>query len=175
MKTIIKNVKVLFFCLLGLAIFGVLGAGMYFVFFAGISNQWVWGTVVLVIFLLITWFLKKYVDWKHGGIFFVVIIAFLGTCMDIQGNPLYNAPIQFFYRDLGTLDVSSTATTINGTTGVDFYFKIINQSGHVVKELNIWGVALFRFFEYLVVYSVLLSIFVPAFRFIRTTFKKGGK
>lgn len=174
LHTLIKNLQILFLCLLGISIFGALGFGLYFLFFTGISNQWIWASVLLIIFIIITWFSKKYVDWKHGGILLVVVIAFMGACIDIQGNPLYNEPIRLVYQHLGTLKVTNTMTSINGTTGVDYYFNIVNPSGHVVKQLNMWGIASFRFFEYLVVYSILLSIFVPAFRLIRTKFKKAG-
>ncbi|KSU09701.1 hypothetical protein LMG8526HA_02489 [Lactococcus lactis] len=58
-------------------------------------------------------------------------------------------------------------TSINGTTGVNYYFNIVNPSGHVVKQLNMWSVALFRFIEYLVIYSILLSMLVPMFKLVK--------
>lgn len=58
-------------------------------------------------------------------------------------------------------------TSINGTTGVNYYFNIVNPSGHVVKQLNMWGVALLHFIEYLVIYSILLSMLVPMFKSVR--------
>ncbi|MCT0437778.1 hypothetical protein EFT58_11100 [Lactococcus lactis] len=167
MHTLIKNSQILFLCLLGISIFGALGFGLYFLFFTGVSNQWVWASVLLIIFIIITWFSKKYVDWKHGGILLVLVIAFMGACIDIQGNPLYNEPIRLVYQHLGTLKVKNIMTSINGTTGVNYYFNIVNPSGHIVKQLNMWGVALFRFIEYLVIYSILLSMLVPMFKSVR--------
>lgn len=167
MKLFLRNLKVLFYCLLVITIFGLFAGVMIFLFVEGITNQWVWGSVILIIFVVVTWFAKWYVDWQHGGILLIVIISIMGTTMDFQGNPIYNAPLQFFYRHLGTLDVSHTSTTINGSTGTNYYFSIINQSSRVVKKLNPWGITGFRFFEYLILYSILLSIFVTLFKWIR--------
>ena len=85
----------------------------------------------------------------------------------MRGNQIYNEPIRLFYRDLGKLEVLTQSTTINGTTGTNYYFNIINASGHVVKHIPIVEVIIFRFFEYLILYAIVLSILVPFFKLIR--------
>ncbi|AUJ30736.1 hypothetical protein [Liquorilactobacillus hordei] len=167
MKTLFRNLKILLLCIVAIALISLLSAAVIYLFVAGISNQWIWSSIILFVFIIVIWFLKWRVDWKHGGIIILVITAFFGSMADMRGNQIYNEPIRLFYRDLGKLEVLTQSTTINGTTGTNYYFNIINASGHVVKHIPIVEVIIFRFFEYLILYAIVLSILVPFFKLIR--------
>ena len=85
----------------------------------------------------------------------------------MRGNQICNEPIRLFYRDLGNLEVLTQSTTINGTTATNYYFNIVNASGHIIKHIPIVEVIIFLFFEYLILYAIALSILVPFFKLIR--------
>ncbi|MGV8958032.1 hypothetical protein [Lactococcus lactis] len=175
MKTFFRNVKVLLLCLLVIAIYALMAAGLIYLMIEGTFNQWVWSGVIFLIFIILVWFLKWRVDWKHGGILFLVFTSFIGSMLDLRGNPIYNEPIKLFYQNQGKFEIVTQVSTINGSTGIDYHFNIINQSGGVVKHIPIIEVIIFRFFEYLILYSIILSIMIPTFRLIRRLTNQNSK
>lgn len=95
--------------------------------------------------------------------------------LDLRGNPIYNEPIKLFYQNQGKFEIVTQVSTINGSTGIDYHFNIINQSGGVVKHIPIIEVIIFRFFEYLILYSIILSIMIPTFRLIKRLTNQNSK
>ncbi|MEY8353280.1 hypothetical protein AALB39_07935 [Lachnospiraceae bacterium 54-53] len=91
----------------------------------------------------------------------VCITAFAGCIFDAGGNPLYNKPIQWLYRNSGLLEVVNTTSSFGSEYYISFLFRIVGPEGNVVKTLNEFPILVFRFFEYLVIYSLLLTVLVP--------------
>ncbi|MFT9005443.1 MAG: hypothetical protein ABF991_12155 [Liquorilactobacillus hordei] len=99
MKTLFRNLKILLLCIVAIALISLLSAAVIYLFVAGISNQWIWSSIILFVFIIVIWFLKWRVDWKHGGIIILVITAFLVRWL-ICGGTKYTMNLSDYFIEI---------------------------------------------------------------------------
>jgi hypothetical protein len=147
----IAAVVIACFALVGL----VLVYGMYGVIFIdGVASA-----VLLVVFSAIFWFTK--VDWRkpEAAAIMISFMAFTAMFFDSRGNPLYNQPLAWIFGSPGShMQIREIVSHGGGSTGVNYDFQLINIYGAIERSISGWIVIPFRFFEYLVVLSVVVSI-----------------
>lgn len=114
---------------------------------------------LLVIFSAIFWFTK--IDWRKPEVAAVLIsfMAFFGMFFDARGNPIYNMPLTWLFGSPGShMKIREIVSYGGGSTGVNYEFQLIDIYGAVERYVSGWIVIPFRFVEYLVVMSAVVSI-----------------
>lgn len=134
-------------------IFKWVGAFLELVFFKpGFSS-----ILILIIFTFIA--LWKRLSWKNYGVILVCAISVAGLSFDYIGNTVYNYPISLFTTHNGeTLKIIQHVSSYGGTTSINYSVAIVNTLGETLREINGFLFAFYRFTQYIILYSMLLSI-----------------
>lgn len=93
----------------------------------------------------------------------ICFFALMGMAIDQTGNPIYNAPMQIIFCPANSqlsreADISHP---LPGRTDISQEFTCVNSNKQVVKQIIIWEILIYRFFQYVVIYY-LLQLFVKA-------------
>ena len=103
---------------------------------------------------------KGRISWSNlaaGG--FIGLFAILGMFVDARGNMLYNLPLEWLFAPPGTyLSLHEVVSHGGSSTGVNLDFNFINSHGKVVSTLSMWIVYPFRFIQYLLIGSGIVSL-----------------
>lgn len=163
------NLKILgiFIVFIGVLVLGFLGVSTLLV--SAIYTPWIASIIVLAAFLIVIWCMKERASWKQYGMIIICITAVVGCFFNTQGNPIFNLPIQWVYKDIGQLVILNKTTQIGSEYIIDYAFQIVDGNGAVIQTISFWAVLAFRFFEYVAIYSLLLTILSPVIIKIRKT------
>lgn len=166
-KNIKDNLKILvmFFIILSIGIGIIIGSFLFIygtIYFPGFSS-----IVVCFIFLIALWFTREISSWKQYGMIMVCFFSVFALLLDYKGNYLYNLPIQWLYRNMGKLTLLNNTQQM-GSRFIRYSYQIVNETGSVVKVIHPLAIGIFRLFEYLGIYSILLTIVHP----VMSKFKK---
>lgn len=168
----IKQIKILF-CLISIFICGVLAFYFFgYLMYASMVIQGVASLVILLIFSAITFKLRNLPPAVLTVT--VAVISFFAAFFDSQGNWIYNFPLEWIYRNDGTLlfqqkiynyrpgEYSSTTHLI---------LESFDGSTHQLSQFILLG---YRFFQYLILFffiGCVIRKFAPQ-KII--TFKRSG-
>ena len=109
--------------------------------------------------LFVAW--KWRIGWNTPAIAGALIgfFAFLGMFIDARGNVLYNLPLEWLFAPPGTyLSIHEVVSHGGSSTGVNLDFNFINSYGKVVSTLSMWIVYPFRFIQYILIGSGIVSL-----------------
>lgn len=155
------NLKILLAFVLILAIGALIFVSVATLFISAIYKPWISSIVILIAFIIVIWSMKERASWRQYGMIIVCLTAFVGCFFDTQGNLIYNLPIEWVYSGLGQLDVLNKTEQVGSEYIINYAFQIVDNEGNVVKSISQLAVIIFRFFEYLAIYSLFLAMFVP--------------
>lgn len=161
------NLKILFTVVALLAIWMVFFLGLSTLFIHAIYNPWISSILMFLVFLITIWILKGRASWKQYGMIVVCIIAFAGCFFDGTGNPVYNLPIEWIYSDMGQFKISTQTTTFGADHYINHVYQIVDAEGTVIQNISGLSIIVFRFFEYVAIYSLFVTLFVPVISKIR--------
>lgn len=166
-KTVKDNLKILLAFIFILAIGALLFLGIATLFISAIYKPWISSSMILISFLMVIWNMEARASWKQYGVIIVCVTAFAGCVFNMQGNFIYNLPIEWVYNGIGQLDILNETEKIGSEYIINYAFRIVDGDGTVVKSISKLAIIAFRFFEYIAIYSLLLAIFVPVINKIK--------
>lgn len=159
-KSSLKNVLGIFaLAALVLAGFSLIGVAFVYGAYGVIFIDGVASIILLVIFAVVFWRTK--VDWRkpEAAAIMISFFSFIGMCVDSRGNPIYNQPLVWLFGSKGShLNIREIVSHGGGSTGVNYEFQIVNLYGAIERAISGWLVMPFRFFEYIVVLSLLVTL-----------------
>lgn len=123
--------------------------------------------LIFIVFMIIIFINKSRAGWSYHGMLIVCITALAGCLFDAGGNPVYNKPLQWLYRNIGQLEVVNTTSNYGSEYYISFLFRIVDKDGTIVRNINSFAIFIFRFIEYTAIYSLLLTVFVPVITWLR--------
>lgn len=113
--------------------------------------------LLAVIFILIA--IRWRLSWKHYGVFLVVGICVAGLAFDYIGNDGYNAIFNWLFAGAGnSIRIVEDIDVFGGTTSISFGVQVVNQAGEYIRNVNGFVFAAYRFFQYLGLYSIGLTL-----------------
>ncbi len=166
-KSPMDNLKIL------LAVIAIAAAGILFffgasrLFLSAIYNPGTASLIIFIVFLIVLFFHNSRAGWSYHGMLIICITAFAGCIFDGGGNLFYNKPIQWLFQNMGQLEVINTTSRYGSEYYVSYLFQIVSPEGSVIKIINNTSILVFRFFEYLAIYSILLTVLMPLMSKIR--------
>ncbi|BCJ94240.1 hypothetical protein acsn021_18090 [Anaerocolumna cellulosilytica] len=151
-----KNLRVLFMFTVGAIILFLLIFAFPIVMTAIFFTPYVKSALILLIFISIV--LKNKLSWKNSVVFVVGIFSLVGMLMDTAGNPIYNKPLAVIVSSVGELNIESkTYNYAPGEYSITDYISIIKSEGEVVN-LHIILLYLYRFVQYIILYSIVATL-----------------
>ncbi|AIQ45055.1 hypothetical protein R70723_03400 [Paenibacillus sp. FSL R7-0273] len=148
-----KNAKVLLYVSLFTAVmvmlFGwVLPAVLQFY----LHNMYIKGLTLLFIFSVVV--LSKRFTWKNNMVYVIAGFTLLSMLLDTSGNPVTNKPLEWVVSPIGELQVMQDVSNYApGEYAITDNLTILKQNGEVLELSTVW-LYLYRFVQYLVLYSV---------------------
>lgn len=152
-----KLAIIAFFAIAGLCLLFFIGAIPYiaksvFIFF---STGWLRGVIFTILFIFLQFNLRrKDADFLTICLLFFVY-TFIVVLFDIEGNELFNKPLEWMTQSLGTLHHSITdVESFGGRTSWNITFQILQSNGNVIT-IPIILVLLYRAIQYVAWFVVI--------------------
>ncbi|WP_343313121.1 hypothetical protein AAIB41_09705 [Brucella sp. BE17] len=139
--------------------FGLIGLAFIYGAYGVIFIDGVASIILLMIFSIVFWRTK--IDWlkPEAAAIMISFFSFIGMCVDSRGNPIYNQPLVWLFGSNGShLNIREIVSHGGGSTGVNYEFQIVNLYSAIERSISGWLVMPFRFVEYIVVLSLLVTL-----------------
>jgi hypothetical protein len=158
-----------------LCFFGVIAAFFTvipIVFETLIRVSWSRAVVFLLLFIIIQFFISSRDIYQKSGYKYGMIIVFILFVVfwDIEGNALFNKPLEWIISSAGTLKIETLVESYAGTTSINSVFSIVKPDGTLTK-IPLVFILLYRVIQYyvllLLVYFINDKTLVKLYSFLR--------
>lgn len=152
-----KNIKIILYSIVSLIVaMGIFSLVIYIIQYSQ-TNPWLVSLITSLVFVLVV--LGTNFSWKRYGVYLVCLGAFIGVSLDLTGNPLYNQPLEWLFNNANQhFEILQHTFQYGSTIETSYDFVLINNNGEVIETVNFFWIFLFRFFQYLIINSLLLTI-----------------
>lgn len=152
-----RNAKVLFYVVLFTVIMVMLfGWVLPAVFQYYLYNTYIRGISLLLIFSIVV--LAKRITWRNHIVYVIAVFTLFSMMIDTSGNPITNKPLEFIVSPVGELQVLRDVNNYApGEYAITDSLTILKPNGEVLKLSTVW-LYLYRFGQYLVLYSIVGTI-----------------
>lgn len=92
-------------------------------------------------------------SWKRSGVIVVLLFALVAMFVDVAGNGFYNLFLEWIFNNgNGHFEI------LRNSSNMTYQFLVVNQSGSIIETIPIFWIFLFRFMQYVLIHSLLLTV-----------------
>lgn len=152
-----KNIKIIILSILAipillLLIYIIINLIQAIIFIPGVAS-------IILILIFTTIVILNKISWETYGIYFIIISAFLSMFIDSIGNKLLNFPFNFFLRNSNqSIEIIQNLKQSGANTSISLYYLIVDSDGRIIRNINPMWIYTIRYIEYLIIFSILITI-----------------
>ncbi len=124
-----------------------------------IRVSWSRAVVFLLLFIVIQFFISSKEIYQTSGFKYGMIIIFILFVVfwDIEGNALFNKPLEWAISSAGTLEIETQVESYAGTTSINSVFSIVKPDG-TVSKIPLVFILLYRVLQYYILLHLVYFI-----------------